>query len=283
MIKRNKLWLGSPGTGKSYNAEKEVRNLLEWDAYKEPDGEQWVRTAFHREVTYSSFIGGVEPKTEYTHSHKPYSYLAFTPKLFLKVLKNALENPEIKYALLIEEINRANVTHVFGDFMVLLERDEYGKSKYELTNHSEDIEKFLGTKTVILPNNFYLFATANKLDRSVYNMDAAFLRRWSTTFMPVFGVTCKYDEKYVYGNYTWKEVRNDLNKKLEELGFEEDRCVGAYFLEEGEMNKEDFKNKLITYVWDNMAPEERYEVFHTKSISEVYSRVDKEKSIYEEL
>lgn len=131
------IYYGAPGTGKSHK----IKTLHK---------ENVVRTTFHPDSDYSTFVGAYKPTMEeverYESSGTPirekrivYNYV---PQAFLRAYTSAWKNyPEPQY-LVIEEINRGNCAQIFGDLFQLLDRHETGFSDYPICADS-DIQKYL--------------------------------------------------------------------------------------------------------------------------------------------
>lgn len=162
------IYYGAPGTGKSHTIKEQTA------------GKQVIRTTFHPDSDYSTFVGAYKPTTvdeqvmtvigtkavpvenpdgtERTESKIVYE---FVPQAFLQAYVNAWrlfvktkdgDEPERQY-LVIEEINRGNCAQIFGDLFQLLDRNDEGYSEYPITA-DKDMEKFLSEafKNTALPN-----------------------------------------------------------------------------------------------------------------------------------
>jgi 5-methylcytosine-specific restriction endonuclease McrBC GTP-binding regulatory subunit McrB len=172
---QQKIFYGSPGTGKSHK----VKELIQG---KEDRTE---RITFHPEFDYSAFVGGYKP----TMNGNDIRY-EFVPQAFTNIYVNAWNNLDKDYYLVIEEINRGNCAEIFGDIFQLLDRSndyhisptkelkEYLQSKF---NGNTDIN---GEK-LILPPNLNILATMNTSDQSLFPMDSAFKRRWDWEYIPI--------------------------------------------------------------------------------------------------
>lgn len=125
----NRIVFGAPGTGKSYRLKKDIQKLLNL-------GGDFERVTFHPDYSYANFVGTYKP----TMNGNDISY-KYVPGPFMRVYKEALNNPKEPHVLVIEEINRANVAAVFGDIFQLLDRDENGLSEYPI-EASEDIKQY---------------------------------------------------------------------------------------------------------------------------------------------
>lgn len=213
----------------------------------------------------------------------------YIPGPFLRTLVNALKSNRLNetknYLLIIEEINRARVSAVFGDMFQLLDRNEDGESEYEIQT-SEDMRNFLteqlgGNKddyqTIRLPNNFYIWATMNSADQGVFPMDTAFKRRWNFEYIGIdeneisvsayeIPISRIVDKKKIIKKVNWNALRQAINKKLISLNVNEDKLLGPYFigkkdLEDAMQNQENFiklfKSKVLMYLFEDAAKMKR--------------------------
>lgn len=244
------IFYGSPGTGKS----REVENRTQ--------GHSKTRTTFHPETDYHSFVGSYKPVMN--GSNIEYK---FVPQAFTKAYCEALKNPNEPHFLIIEEINRGNCAQIFGDIFQCLDRDETGKSKYEV-DCNEDLanylkEVFTGTDIVtdkiILPNNLYILATMNTSDQSLFPMDSAFKRRWDWEFVPI-----NYEDanslNIVIGDsiYNWGNFIEIINPKIKELTGSEDKQLGNRFVnpKDGNITFDQFRSKVLFYLWSEVYKDE---------------------------
>lgn len=170
----NILLYGVPGSGKSWTIEHE---------YCKP-GSIVERLVFHPDYTYSDFIGQILPAVA---ENGQVSY-KFTPGPFTSILKDAYQNPNKEYILIIEEINRGNAPAIFGEVFQLLDRVTessnngnfpVGTSEYGITN--ENIAKIVygdARHKIRIPSNLSIIGTMNTSDQNVFTLDTAFQRRW---------------------------------------------------------------------------------------------------------
>lgn len=145
------IYYGAPGTGKSHTINEQT------------EGESVIRTTFHPDSDYSTFVGAYKPtmgllpicdelgqpmKIGSTVLHKEQIIYEFVDQAFLQAYVQAWkfyaensENPKKQY-LVIEEINRGNCAQIFGDLFQLLDRNDYGFSDYPI-NADKDMTKQL--------------------------------------------------------------------------------------------------------------------------------------------
>ena len=158
---------GAPGTGKTYSA---------LEIAKQPVFKDHVCfTQFHAETTYSDFVYGIRPKLNSTKlEYEPHQGILL--KAILEAEKIKKENKDLKVLLIIDEINRANLSNVLGPVFYLFEKNR--------TNNSPKI--FLGIDEYgnnieidSLPDNLFVIATMNTADRSLAVVDFALRRRFT--------------------------------------------------------------------------------------------------------
>ena len=225
--KRNKIYFGAPGTGKSYNLEKDIKE-------KFPNGIEYERVTFHPDYSYANFVGTYKPKPKIIEEDgkiKEEITYKYVPGPFMRTLVKALKNPQKPFMLIIEEINRANVAAVFGDVFQLLDRDESYKSDYDIET-SEDMRDFLREKLnwdyekIRIASNMFIWATMNSADQGVFPMDTAFKRRWDFEY---YGID--HDENLIENikvningrEIYWNAIRKAINKELLEYKSKDNR------------------------------------------------------------
>ena len=143
------IFYGAPGTGKSFTIDDTVND------------ENSVRTTFHPDSDYASFVGAYKPTMENVPINSIYGesvqfatgknghpgtekkiVYKYVPQAFLKAYVAAWSNLNKPYFLIIEEINRGNCAQIFGDLFQLLDRNNAGSSSYAI-HADEDISQFL--------------------------------------------------------------------------------------------------------------------------------------------
>lgn len=165
---------GPPGTGKTYQAMELVCNELgispkDMDDYKFNDNSvkdkgAWTLVQFHPNYTYEDFIGGISPNIE----GNALSYVLKTGifKRLCDVAAKPENKTEKKFIIVIDEINRADLSSVFGELMYSL---EYRDVPVSIPNFKEPF---------VIPSNVYIIGTMNSIDKSLVTFDLALRRRF---------------------------------------------------------------------------------------------------------
>jgi 5-methylcytosine-specific restriction protein B len=202
-IKRKKqaILCGSPGTGKTFLAEKLAQHLI-------GSGDGFLELVqFHPAYAYEDFIQGIRPQSQDGQLKYP-----LVPGRFLEFCKKA-ESCQGRCVLIIDEINRANLAQVFGELMYLL---EYRDKKIPLAGSSE----LFG-----IPENVRIIGTMNTADRSIALVDHALRRRFAfIELRPNYDVLRRYHENKKTGFQvdglieTLKRLNNAIANKHYEIG-----------------------------------------------------------------
>ncbi len=172
---KNIILHGAPGTGKTFLANKIAANM---DAVTD-----FVQ--FHPSYDYTDFVEGLRPYKAGDQSEIGFKRM---DGVFKNFCKKAADNPTHDYVFIIDEINRGDLSKIFGELFYAIDPGYRGpehrvKTQYQnlVDEERDDLgnpDKFCG-KGFFIPENLYIIGTMNDIDRSVESMDFAMRRRFA--------------------------------------------------------------------------------------------------------
>lgn len=299
------IFYGAPGTGKSHA----INELTA--------GKDVIRTTFHPDTDYSTFVGAYKPTTKSVpvttvigteavpvkdkdgkEMKEDKIVYEFVSQAFLQAYVEAWrkysaapenEEPLDEY-LVIEEINRGNCAQIFGDLFQLLDRGDEGFSEYPIKADS-DMKKLLGKAfagleiknkesinalfkggkdivaqvlagdVLLLPSNFYIWATMNTSDQSLFPIDSAFKRRWDWRYVPISDAGKKWMIEVNGAKYDWWKFLVAINDKVYHATYSEDKKLGYFFCKanDGVISADKFVSKVIFYLWNDVFKDSEFE------------------------
>ena len=261
----NRIFYGAPGTGKSHEINKII------------SGKIYTRTVFHPDLQNSDFFGCLKPRME--ESKVNYE---FVPGPFMKALSEAYLNYSDPVYLVIEELNRAPASAVFGDLFLLLDRNDDGQGEYDVDFPSPESLKWFNYETgmtcekILIPSNLYIYASVNSADQGVYPIDTAFRRRWQQEYLPLdykkgpVGKVSYVDKNNNRRTIKWQffvEALNNFLTSIEDQSIAEDRLIGQWFVKVKELDGKGIPEKILLYLWDDLLRHEgREKIFDLDKI-----------------
>ncbi len=234
MKTKNIMLYGSPGVGKTYNYKKLIA-LIEGNGFDENRIENGIFDFIINNKDYPILEGldeffetiKNEKRIEFVTFHQSYSYEdfieGFRPQdngnikledgIFKTLCEKANKNPLKNFYIVIDEINRGNISKIFGELITLIEEDK--RDAYEVTLPYSK-EKFK------IPSNLYIIATMNSTDKSIATIDIALRRRF--TFLKM------KPNLDLVENQGAKDLMKELNKHISNA-ISEDYALGhSYFM-----------------------------------------------------
>ena len=225
----NRIYYGPPGTGKTYALSK----LLETD-YGKGRSDRFTFVTFHQSYGYEEFVEGLRPILGEDAEVGQVRY-EIRDGAFKKLCDRARRDPERRYAMVIDEINRGNIAKIFGELITLVEPD-----KREGGPNALPVRLPYSGEGFSVPGNVDIIGTMNTADRSLALLDTALRRRFEfvammpnthdTSGAPLAGlrVTTEHHEIDI------PRMLAAINRRIEAL-YDRDHCIGhAYFIALGD-------------------------------------------------
>jgi len=192
----------------------------------------YVFTTFHQSFSYEDFIEGIKPVMEDGHDNVTYR---IENGIFKELCLRAQNDPTNRYAIFIDEINRGNISQIFGELITLIEADKRIGASNEIKVKLPYSKKEFG-----VPSNIDIYGTMNTADRSVEALDTALRRRFSfVEMMPESQVIAAKSFK----DFDRVNTMLTINKRIELL-LDRNHTLGhAYFMKND--FRSSFENEII--------------------------------------
>lgn len=226
--KKNIILQGAPGVGKTFAARR-----LAWSMMGEKDDNRIEFVQFHQNYSYEDFIMGYKPVED-----------GFELKygIFYRFCQKAANHPDKEFFFIIDEINRGNMSKIFGELLMLIEKD-YRGTKATMAYNGLPFS---------VPNNLYIIGMMNTADRSLAMIDYALRRRFS-----FFEMEPGFDsEGFIqYQNSLSNETLNELVDRVKELNHEialdkslgKGFCIGHSYFCGRDVCTEEWLHSIVDY------------------------------------
>ncbi|MBV7365484.1 MAG: AAA family ATPase [Streptococcus mitis] len=254
----NTILYGPPGTGKTYNSIKYAVDTIDrkfnrdsaktYTDYVNKFNElkavgQIAFTTFHQSYGYEEFIEGIKPVLGDISEKNELSY-KISDGMFKEFCNKAASDRSNKYVFIIDEINRGNISKIFGELITLIE-----DSKRAGEDEAMSVTLPYSQEYFSVPENVYILGTMNTADRSIALMDTALRRRFEfIEMMPKE----KLLTDIVIDNVNVKKMLETMNRRIEALYDREHTLGHAFFMPLKNEKKATinqlasiFKNKII--------------------------------------
>lgn len=230
----NQILYGPAGTGKTYHTINHALAILDGRSIEEEQSEEDRRTfkeyldegrikfvTFHQSYGYEEFVEGIRVETiqEDPENNSSKKILNYDVKagIFKNICDDARNNKDSNYVLIIDEINRGNISKIFGELITLIE-----DSKREGNNEALPVTLPYSGESFSVPGNLYIIGTMNSSDRSLTSLDLALRRRFEFIEMLPDPKVLK---DITIGNISVKELLEIINKRIKAL-LDQDHCIG---------------------------------------------------------
>lgn len=273
----NLILTGAPGTGKTYMTESIAKGIMGLQANETVPEKQYCFVQFHPSYDYTDFVEGLRPI-------KSNGTVVFerTDGIFKEFCAEAAKDTEKNYVFVIDEINRGEISKIFGELFFSIDPGYRGdgrkmKTQYHnlIANDNNLADDYPFKDGFYVPKNVFIIGTMNDIDRSVESMDFAFRRRFSFA-----EVTASESESMIYSQLRESsDLINEAISRMQRLNAAiidpkvgnltpQFQIGGAYFLKIKEYYKSDASH-AAERLWNYHLKGTLYEYFRGEPDAEI--------------